>query len=87
MSVHSAHINHFPGTHDVREISMTSPSAGIIRITGYFIPDSPAAGVLVAVLNTTEIFFYMLKREGNELHDEGVLSMSEVVSTWCLFLL
>lgn len=53
---------------------MTSSSAGTIRITGYFIPDSPAIGVLVAILNTTEISFHMLRREGNELHNEGVLS-------------
>ena len=58
----------------MQEISITSPSAGTIRIAGYFIPDSPATGVLVATLNTSEISFYFLTREGNQLHNEGVLS-------------
>ena len=62
-----------PGTHDVWEIFITSPSAGTIKIAGYFIPGSLATGVLVAVFNSSKVSFHLLKRKGNELHNEGVL--------------
>ena len=58
----------------MQEIIIASPSAGTIMIMGKFIPDSPAVGVLVAVSNTSEISFHFLRREGNMLHDKGVLS-------------
>ena len=58
----------------MQDISITSPSAGTILITGNFIPDSPAVGIAIAVLNTSIISFYLLRREGNQLDNEGVLS-------------
>ena len=58
----------------MQEIFITSPSAGTIMISGNFIPDSSAVGVLVAVSNTSEISFHLLRREGNMLHNKGVLS-------------
>ena len=67
----------FLGTHDIQDISITSPSAGTIWITGNFIPDSPAVGIVVAVLNTSKISFYLLRREGNQLGNEGILSNIE----------
>ena len=56
------------------EISITSPSAGTIRIASYFISGSPATGVLVAVLNSSKVSFHLLRRKENELHNEWVLS-------------
>ena len=64
----------FLGTHDIQDISIASFSAGTIWITGNFISDSPAAGVVVAVLSTSNISFYLLRREGNQLDNEGILS-------------
>ena len=67
----------FLGTHDMQDISITSLSAGTVWITGKFIPDSPSVGIAVAVLSTSEsnnISFYLLRREENQLDNEGVLS-------------
>ena len=58
----------------MQDISIISLSAGTIRITGNFIPDSPAAGIVVAVLNSSIISFYLLRREGNQLDNEGIVS-------------
>ena len=58
----------------MQEIFITSPSAGTMLITGNFIPDSPAAGIVIAALNSSNISFYLLRREGNQLGNEGILS-------------
>jgi hypothetical protein len=58
----------------VQDISITGSFSDTIRITGNFIPDSPAAGVVVAVLSISEVSFYLLRRERNRLHNEGILS-------------
>ena len=60
----------------MQDISIASPSAGTIWISGNFIPDSPAAGIIVAILTTsqTSVSFYRLRREENQLDNEGVLS-------------
>ena len=58
----------------MQDISITSPSAGTIWINGNFIPDSPATGIVVAILTTANISFSLLRREGNQLDNEGVLS-------------
>ena len=58
----------------MQDISIASPSAGTIWITGNFIQDSPAIGIVVAILITSNISFYLLRREGNQVDNQGVLS-------------
>ena len=42
------------GTHDIYNISVTSPSPGEVRVTGYLIDGSSTIGILVVVYSVTE---------------------------------
>ena len=64
----------FIGTHDIQNISVSSPQPGEIRVTGYFIQGSTASGVLVAILTRSEIYFHLLSRIRGQPHLEGTIS-------------
>ena len=76
----------FLGTHDIQGVSITSPLPGVVRVTSNFIQGSTTTGVLVAVLTTSNIYFHLLTRRGNQLRDEwtvsNVVSRNNYVSTF-----
>ena len=43
----------FPGTHDIQNISVTSPQPGDVRVTGDFIDGSTATGLLIIIYSLT----------------------------------
>ena len=62
------------GTHDVQGLLITSPSTGEIRVTGDFIQGSSATGVVIADLASSQIQFYLLTREQDQLKLDGTIS-------------
>ena len=42
-------LNYITGTHDIQNISVSSPLPGTVRVTGEFIEGSTATGVLIIV--------------------------------------
>ena len=61
------------GTHDIQNISVTSPQPGEVRVTGDFIDGSTATGLLTIVISTSEIFYHLIERGSNQLHIEGFI--------------
>ena len=47
------HIHVYTGTHDIQNISVSSPQPGEIRVTGDFIDGSTATGVLLILYSLT----------------------------------
>ena len=43
----------FPGTHDIQNISVTSPQPGEVRVTSDFIDGSTATGLLIIIYSLT----------------------------------
>ena len=66
-----------PGTHDVQDVSITSPFPGVIRVTGHFIKGSTATGVMIAILNISEINFHLLIRDEHQLELNDTISSVE----------
>ena len=63
------------GTHDIQNISVSSPLPGQVRVTGYFIEGSTAIGVLVAILTATEnLYLYLITRDGDLLQFESTVA-------------
>ena len=61
------------GTHDIQNVSVSSRIPGQIRVTGEFIQESMATGVLVAVVNATYSEHHLISRDhGNGI--DGVIS-------------
>ena len=56
------------GTHDFQDISISSPSAGVVRVTGRFVEGSPATGVLVIVSGDSGVTYHMSSRRGSGNH-------------------
>ena len=46
----------------------------MIRVIGHFIKGSTATGVMIAILNTSEINFHMLIREEHQLELNDIIS-------------
>lgn len=65
------------GTHDIQDVSITSPLPSKIRMTGYFIKGSTATGVMVAIPNASEIKFHLLVRDRNQLELDDTVSNVE----------
>ena len=60
-------LNSLPGTHDIQNISVSSPQPGEVRVTGDFINGSTATGVLTVIIITeSEIFYDVVERGSNE---------------------
>ena len=54
------------GTHDIQNISVSSPQPGEVSVTGDFIDGSTAIGVLaVIVYNEPEIIYLLVERRSN----------------------
>ena len=56
------------GTHDIQNISVSSPQPGEVKVTGDFINESTATGVLTVSVDfsTSKIFYHLIKRENNK---------------------
>ena len=59
----------FSGTHDLQDISISSPSAGVVRVTGRFVEGSPATGVLVIVSGDSGIHYHNSSKSGSGSHE------------------
>ena len=55
----------YVGTHDIQNISVSSPQPGEVRVTGDFIDGSTATGVLVVIITESEIFYHFVERGSN----------------------
>ena len=62
------------GTHDVQGLQFTSPDLGDMRVTGDFVQGSTATGVVIADLVSSEIHFYLLAREIEQLELDDTIS-------------
>ena len=63
------------GTHDIQNISVSSPHPGQVRVTVYFIQESRATGALVIVYSQLDAICYQhLERDGqtSEITIEGL---------------
>ena len=64
----------YKGTHDAQGLLVMSPNPGDIRVTGDFIQGSTATGVVIADLKSSEIYFYLLTREIEQLELDDTIS-------------
>ena len=62
------------GTHDIHSVLVISPSPDEIRVTGEFIQGSTATGIVIADLVSSEIQFYLLIREKDQLELDDTIS-------------
>ena len=62
------------GTHDIQNVSVSSRIPGQIRVTGEFIQESMATGVLVAVINATYSEHHLISRDDSRNGIDGVIS-------------
>ena len=69
---HQAIFQYPLGTHDVQNISMTSPHPGKVRVTGNWIRGSNARGVLVIVYNATNAHYHVLERKHEDHLDANM---------------
>ena len=64
----------YAGTHDIQNISVSSPQPGEVRVTGDFIDGSTATGVLAVIItNESEIFYHFIERESNVVAFDGTI--------------
>ena len=59
------HIHVYSGTHDIQNISVSSPQPGEVRVTGDFINRSIATGVLAVIITESQIFYHFVERGRN----------------------
>ena len=53
---------------------MSSPLPGHVRVTGDFIQGSTATGVLVIIVNDSDIEHHLISKGSNENEVEGIIS-------------
>ena len=59
-------VYNYVGTHDIQNISVSSPQPGEVRVTGDFINGSTATGVLAVIITESEIFYHLVERGSNK---------------------
>ena len=63
------------GSHDVQNISVSSPHMGSIAVNGYFIQGSTAIGILIITINgTNDTQYHLYHRNGNNAQVEDTIS-------------
>ena len=63
----------YVGTHDIQNISVSSPQPGEIRMTGNFINGSTATGVLAVIITESQIFYHVVEQGSNEQQLDGTI--------------
>ena len=60
------------GTHDIQNVSISSRIPGQVNVTGEFIQESMATGVLVTIVNATNFEHHLISRDdsGNGIDDD-----------------
>ena len=64
------------GSHDIQNISVSSPLTGQVRVTGYFIQGSTATGVLVIVysqFDDSDIHYQSSERDGQVAENQIIV--------------
>ena len=63
------YIVHNTGTHDLQNISVSSPCSGQVRVTGDFIQGSTTTGILVILYREgdSRIIYDLISRSGNKI--------------------
>ena len=65
----------FPtGTHDFRDIYLSTLRPGQVRVTGSFTDDSTATGVLVIVIGDSEVIYHKASRDGTDKIKETLIT-------------
>ena len=59
-------VYNYVGTHDIQNISVSSPQPGEVRVTGDFINESTVTGVLAVIITESQIFYNVVERGSNE---------------------
>ena len=54
---------HCVGTHGVRNIQISSPHAGSVRVTGSFTDDSSGSGILVIIATHSDVLYHKATRD------------------------
>ena len=63
------------GTHDIQNVSISSPRRGEIRFSGDFINGSKSTGVLaVIVRSTSEVLYHLVQRGRSGLHVDDTIT-------------
>ena len=63
----------YVGTHDIQNISVSSPQLGEVRVTGDFINGTTATGVLAVIISESEIFYHFVERGNNEQYFDNTI--------------
>ena len=63
----------YAGTHDVQNISVTSPRPGEILVTGDIIANSAVTGVLVIVISNFKQLYHLIPRRSDGLYFEDTV--------------
>ena len=62
------------GTHEIQNISVSSPLPGQVRVTGDFLEGSAATGVLVTIVNESDVLHRLSTKGNNENEVEMTIS-------------
>ena len=62
----------FIGTHDFRDIEVSSPRAGDVIVNGRFTNDSTATGILIIVIGESDVYYHMATRNGDSVQENIV---------------
>ena len=57
------------GTHDFRNVSISSHQAGEVIVTGSFTSDSTASGVVVIIGSNSNVYYHMSKRDREDTQE------------------
>ena len=78
MNYYKNYIFYFEGTHDFQSITASSPSPGLVRVTGDFINGSLATSVLIIIYSTDNRndVYYLIK----SLSTEGETPVTNISS-------
>ena len=63
------------GTHDFRNIEVTSLSAGEVMVNGSFTNDSTATGVLIIVTGESNVYYHEATRDGGTVRESIVAGL------------
>ena len=62
------------GTHDIQNVSVSSHIPGQVSVTGEFIQGSSATGVLVTIVNATNLEHHLISRDDSGNGIDSVIS-------------
>ena len=82
--VEQSYFGYILATHDFQDISISSPSAGVVRVTGTYVEGSPSTGVLVIVSgeSRSDTRYHMSSRDSHAVTIPGLAGGEYTVSVF-----